>query len=430
MEQQTQTQTVDIAGRTYAVGLWWQIRSGGPVGKKVMMKAAREKAARVASVQGVDYEDFNYVALRAEQYGLGYYDGLLPAKAVSLAAALRPLEKQDAFLGVFCLDESRWWVCGILRDQVLADTDKVCDSKEKALAEADELRRQLETATGLTEVIRESPEASQAYLIPLLLPEEPLTYLPKRERDQRRMRLGIIGVILALALVCGLYWVYSGYQARQETQRNTVRLAEREAKKQDILAHPERYFHAEWRDAPYLVMAGRQCAVALSALPIAANAWKLEKAVCQPGGALRVSWTHTQGASFVALPAGARLVTPQEATESHTLPGLPGRPKPPLTPLLTKDQATAALYDLTQYTTSQLTLQWDSPEQYRLDEETTVQAPWQRGQFTLAHVPVAALLGSDLFGALGYPGAMLVSLSRKNNDVTLKGAIYAATSSR
>ncbi len=97
-------------------------------------------------------------------------------------------------------------------------------------------------------------------------------------------------------------------------------------------------------------------------------------------------------------------------------------------PLLGQGQATAALYELTQNLASQLTLSWDAPEQYRLDDVTTMVSPWRRGQFELSNIPAAALLETDLFAALGrHPGTMLASLTRKTNDLTIKGCIYALT---
>ncbi len=176
--------------------------------------------------------------------------------------------------------------------------------------------------------------------------------------------------------------------------------------------------------------AGGQCAKALMALPLAANGWRFEEAVCRPASGFTTTWAHVKGASFVALPKGAALVSPGQAASDRSLSALPGSP-PSSLPLLTRDQAAATMYDLTQSLAAQLILSWDAPEQYKIDEETTVSAPWQRGQFELTQVPVAALLEPGLFEALGrYPGTMVLSLSRKSNELTLKGCIYANTAQR
>ncbi len=240
------TRIVECAGRSYAVGLWWQIRSGGVAGKKAMLKAVQEMAARFEA------EGYSHTALRAEQYGLGRHDGGAPwpSKTLSLAAALRP--RQDAWLGIFCLDDSEnplWWVCATLRGFVVAEGDAVFDSKDKAQVAADDLRLAMDNS-GLTIVTLDSPEESWAFLRPLLEPETPLIPLFKKKRDQR---LGLlIGAIAALlALGCGgLYWLHSGYQATQKAEQRALQLAAQEAKKRDVLANPARYFKAEWLTAP------------------------------------------------------------------------------------------------------------------------------------------------------------------------------------
>lgn len=414
----------EIDGRVYAIGLWWQIRSGGSTGKKAMLKSAQDMAARFEG------EEYSHAALKAEQYGLGHFVAV-PAKTLSLAATLRP--RQDAFLGIFCLDDAYeddqvWWLYCTVRGFVLAEGDAVFDSKEKTIAAADELRSQLENV-GLSETIIDFPEETFAYLRPLLGPEVPITPLFKKKRDKR---LGVLigAVVLLVILLCGgLYWFYSGYQETQKAQARATQMAEMEAKKRDIQAHPERYFKAEWRSAPSALSAGGQCALTLTAIPIAANGWRFEEAMCRPASGLTATWAHVKGASFVSLPRGASLTSPGQATEERALAALPPRPASSQ-PLLTRDQATAALYQLTQNLAAQLVLSWEAPEQYRIDEKTTVAAPWQRGQFELTQAPMAALLEPGLFEALGsYPGLMLLSLTR-NNELSLKGYIHANTAQK
>jgi hypothetical protein len=285
--------------------------------------------------------------------------------------------------------------------------------------------RLLIEAVGLAEDVLETPEASLTYLLPLLRPETLLRPLDKTERYQRQLRLGLLVAVLVSVICLGGYLLYSSYQASQKARITAQSLAEMEARKKALLAQSESYFRKTWLDAPNFNRAGEQCAAAVLSLPLAVNAWRIEETVCRPGAFLQISWTHTKGASFVSPPGEARLVSPQQASENLPLPGLAARASSAeFSPLLTREQATAALYLITQNLGSQLSLSWDAPEQHQIEEETTITAPWQRGWFNLSNLPPATLLGPDIFEALAFPGAVLVSLTRKNNDLNIEGYIH------
>ena len=413
--------TIEISGRTYAVGLWWQPSPGGPAKKGAMLKLARETAVDPDFAS----EDYNYVALRPEQYGLGHHGHALPSKTISLAAALRPLGQEEAFLGVFCLEDSVWWVSCIIRGLVAADGDAVFKTRDEALAAASGLRRLLGEVR-LVEELRESPEAGQAFLTPLLRPEAPIRPLHEAGEQERLMRRGLLAVVLGLVFSLGVYWLYGAHQARQEAHQSAREMAAQEAQKMELLAHPERLFKKHWLDGPDFIRAGKQCAEALLSLPLSMNVWMLEEAVCRPGSSLQVSWGHRKGASFVVPPPKTGLTTPQQAMEYQTLAWLPPRSLSE-DDLLTKEEVTAVLYELTQNISSLLSLSWDPPEPYRIDDETTIYAPWARGKFELSRLPARALLGADLFGALSHPGSVLVSVTQKNNDLSIKGDIYVSS---
>lgn len=419
--------TVQIADKSYAVGLWWQVRPGGPAKKKIMLKLARETAAGFASDQ------YNCVAIRQHQYGLGAMQlrraqDIFPGNLVPLAAALRPLGNQDAFLGIFCLTEGLWWVCGIVRGIIAADGDAIFSTEEEARAAASSLRMLIEDV-GIVEVVHTSPEASREYLAPLLWPEPSLVPLHDTNRRQRLSRLGMVGVVL-LAVSAVAYWVYEEYQVREQSRLIAQQAIAKDAQRKDQLAHPERYFKKNWLSAPSILDAGKQCSELILSLPLVSNAWMLEEATCSPAENLMVTWAHAKGASFVEPPAGAEITSPQRAMERRTLPRLP--PRLSNRSLLTKNDATAVLYQITQNTGSQVTLSWEAPEQFRIDNKTSVTAPWQRGNFEFKNLPAQTALGPDLFGALSLPGVMFtsVTLHTQNSTWTIKGSIYAGISSK
>jgi hypothetical protein len=412
---------IQIVDKNYILGLWWQIPSSGLSKNKAMLELARKTAASLSEIR-----EYNYVALRtAEQYGLVHYEGELPPKTRSLAAAIRPTTKKEAFLGVFCLDDS-WWVCGKLFGMVMSDGDAVFDTKEEAQEHISKMVRPFIGDVELAEVVCNTTEESMSYLTPILWAERPLRPLYGASRDENILRRGVIGALLLLVFFISVFWVFGEFRDRQLAKLARLTSAEREAKKQDILAHPERYFRKVWLDAPTFITAGKQCSQALLNLPTTVNVWMLEEAVCAPGRSLQKSWTHRKGASFVALPAETSLQSPQQAWGEQSLPELPTRPATAdRAALMTREKATAALYELTQNLSCYLELNWEPPEVHVIDEETTVVAPWQRGQFDISQLPALSLLETDLYGALSYPGSLLASLLWRNGDLTLRGYIYA-----
>jgi len=412
---------IQIEDSSYAVGLWWQIPDVH-VSKRKMLKLARAMAME----KHIAKSKYNFVAIQPDQYGLARHDDPLPTKTISLAAALQPRIKHDAYLGIFCLGESLWWVCCKLHGMTAADGDVICQSKTEALKVADDQRKFMGDH-GHEEVLHDTPAASLAYLQPLLWTPTPLRPLHAQSHHERLILRGLIGSVGVLLFCLVSSCIYGQYQARQQASQIARRSALKEAQKREYLAHPEQFFRKTWLDAPDVVSAGIQCTNAILSLPVSTNVWMLEEAVCSPGGSVRVSWAHRKGASFVALPAGAKLISPQEAVENRPLPGLPAAHPHSAnrSSLMSKEEATSALYEITQNIRGHLSLVWDPPEQYKVDEETIISAPWQRGRFDISQLPAVSFLGPDLFGALNHQGAGLMSLTRKNKDLTIKGYIYA-----
>jgi len=417
--------TIEIDDRTYALGLLWFLPSDSNLSKRAMLKRAQAAATH----ENYESEQFNFVSLRTDQYGLGRYDDRLPPKTVSLASAFKPQIKTEAFLGVFCFGENLWWVCCQLRNKILAIGDIVCDSKEDAFKAASDLRHYIEKP-GYEEIAKESKEDSLEYLWPYLMPDTPLRPLFESSEQERLIIKGALGAALLVVFCFGVSWISGIYKTRQEARLTAQMLAQKKASRKEYLAHPELHFKKYWLEAPEIIPAGLQCSKAFMSLPVSVNTWMLEESVCSPGGSINITWSHRKGASFVSLPSGSHLTTPQQASEIRTLPKLSNRPSPSPTdplPLLTKDQVTALLYELSQNVGCYLSLSWDPPEELQVDDETTITAPWQRGVFDLSQLSTVILLGPDLFGALSYPGSVLASLTMKNDELSVRGYIYATS---
>lgn len=407
---------IDINGQKFALGLWWQSHPGGPAKGRALLKDAQEQA------RTIEGESFTHVALRPEQYGLGDFpDGFLPKKTIPLAAALRPQGQGDLFLGVFRLGENLWWLCGLLRGQVLPEGDAVFASREEALQGAADLRANLDLPGNMTftEVTLEDAAEARAYLAAHLGPERPLVSLYRRDGATLHLAARVaLGAVLALSLAGWGYGQYQATQAQPTVQRG------------EVLAHPERYFKSEWLSAPTVAAAGAQCAKALGALPLSAQGWQLESATCRPGQGLTSAWRHGGFTSFSHLPEGLTL---EGLTRTEAQKGRMARPLPRLAArpngsgdLLRRSEAVPLLFDLTQILRVGLNIPWDDPEKCQLDAKTSISAPWVRGAFDFSPVPWAAVNDGSLFQYLDkFPGLALTEMGLANGTLTIKGYIYA-----
>ena len=236
------------------------------------------------------------------------------------------------------------------------------------------------------------------------------------------MRRKLIG--LALLLLCALaaWKLYSLFQEREmEVARRNMRLAA-EQNKQNILEHPEAYFQRAWQDAPSPFSAGGQCMSIMLDQALVSGGWMLAGMSCLPGTSLTLTFDHSRGASFTELPTKTRLISPKSAQGVLPLRSLP---KNPLSGLLSRDSAGAALYQLVQTLNANLEkLSWEAPEQTRRDG-TLIFAPWQRGQFTLSGAPAQSFLDLSIFRFLSLPGLIVSEIAWSKNGWNIQGVIYA-----
>jgi len=228
-------------------------------------------------------------------------------------------------------------------------------------------------------------------------------------------------------LLLGSYGIklFLAHQAGKNAMEATrVAMVNKEQRRQELLAHPERHFPQPWTTAPEMHELVSRGIKALLTLPIAASGWVLERAVFD-GEAVIVTWGHKPGADYVHLPLSARIETPQKAVSRLPIPKRRGQQTS--SPLLSQEQCTRLLYQGTQLMGARLRLVYNPPEKKRVDNVEII-APWARAQWELSDVPAAMLNDAalpELFTHI--PGIMLETISMDKNVWTIKGAVYVAT---
>lgn len=406
---------LSLFGKQYAVGLWWQIRPGGPATRKNMLVLARQTAQEFTA------DAFNCVAVRPTQYGLAHWEK--PVRNVlSLAAALRPLES-DSFIGLFQLEQGLWWVCAVSKGVIGAEGDVYFDDKQSALAHLDELKGLYRQAS---ETVCESPEASQEYLAKTLRPDTVLTELVPGNTTKRRAITKIaVAVTVIAALVGAVQW--SQYREDQAELQTAMRAkAAADHYKREIARHPERFFPVSWLDASPMA-AGKQCLQAILEEPLVESGWSLDTIRCVPGQSIEVTRQHNKLAPYTdyysQLAQYKTVLTPQQVTITKKLGGLPRRDENQ--PLLDWGSLAAGVYQLTQNSSSNLqSLSWLPPGTKHKDGVQLI-APWQSGKFEISDVPSPFIHDLNFFSWLDLPGLKITAIIWQNRKWTIQGEVYA-----
>jgi hypothetical protein len=409
---------VTLGNTLYAVGLLWQIHKG-PGGRKILLRQAREVANEFGA------EKYNCVALRTQQYGIGQSKLPLP-RAYPLASSLR-LPRQDSFIGAFHFDDF-WWVCGISGGIIAADGDVHCSTREEAETAAKDVRN----IFGEGEIIFfETPEESTAFLLPLLTPEkrlEPLV-LGDVQKQALQKRFGLIAV--AAFVLVGGWWAVTAYLDQEAASQVRTLVQSKEEALADIKAHPERHFGMGWQTAPAASNAGGQCMEAMLAVSLAVQGWSLEEIICVPGSSVTVSRLHNTGADYTNLPLGMKIITPKNARSTAPLSALPKQTPLAHTDLLSRDQTTAVIYQITQKLRANLEiLAWDQPEKIEENGEILAVAPWQKAKILVSALPHEYVVSGKIFAVLGIPGLSITGVDylHNSNIWKIQGVIYAKTS--
>ncbi|WMW66360.1 type 4b pilus protein PilO2 [Nitratidesulfovibrio liaohensis] len=410
---------LDLNGRTYAAGLWWQVAE--QPGPRKLLRAAR------ATAESTPDDGYDCVVLLPRQFGLGQCPDK-PA-AHSLAASMRP--PTASYLGVFRLqeevgDDGLWWVFAVRNGLISAEGDRLCQTRAEAISHANSLKDlggpfdREETFPGMAE----SLSAISGYLAPRRglfdrgHPVCPLNDDARRAR-QRRMTLVFLGCLALLSFGVN-HWLDAREAARQRQAVQAAAKA-REAARREAVANAARHFARTWLAEALPVPRTAQCITPMLQLPTVASGWRLDAATCGDD-ALVVTWAHQPGASYTTPPSGARVDT-RSATSRVALPGVSGSVQD--SALMDVPAVTSRLYQLTQDVAAKLRLTWDQPAKKKV-EGVEVVAPWVRGEWELANVPAATLADLSLARELQtLPGLVLASIEYRGGLWTIKGVVHA-----
>lgn len=419
---------VQLHDKPYAVGFWWQIRSGSAqqtyflelFNNKALLREARSRAD---DLKARNQEELNCVVLRPDQFGLGHCDLPNIPRVPSLAASLHPpIQAVQSFLGIFHLQEG-WWVCGRSRGLISANGDGLFETEQEARNEARELRNYFDAACETVCCL--TPEESDVYLLSHVQDEAAVCPLYPDTRHNKKWLWAGMGV---LCLGLCLFGVKQFWDARmQETAIHSARqlMQGKDAHRREILADPGRHFEKGWLKTPPVTAVRDVCLPELLKVPLSGNGWALESASCRPAGAtgLTLNWGHRPGAAYTRLPIGARLTSTRAAETRRKLTPLKVRGTD--APLMRQEDITARLYEYTRQISCRLKINWTRPEQKTVDE-VEVTAPWVRGTWQMEAVPAGMLISGDIFLLLSMPGLTVTDIVFEKNW-TLKGVVYATS---
>ena len=414
---------VVINKRRWAVGLQW------------FMGNAKQTAPDLRRAAGKLDHSLDMVAYRQRQYGFAASGGAVRdwLGVRALAAAVRVTS--PSFLGLFCLADENgefWWVFAISQSLIVGMGDQVFQKRAEAEEWIQSLKGLLDSDFAETATCATLDE-SLRWLTPLIS-TSPFSRLrsrngylqPLQPMPGQRRKLAALGGLAAMLLLGGYgIKLFLAHQAGKKAMEATrVAMVNKEQRRQELLAHPERHFPQPWTTAPEMHELVSRGIKALLTLPIAASGWVLERAVFD-GEAVIVTWGHKPGADYMHLPLSARIETPQKAISRLPIPKRRGQQTS--SPLLSQEQCTRLLYQGTQLMGARLRLVYNPPEKKSVDNVEII-APWARAQWELSDVPAAMLNDAalpELFTHI--PGIMLETISMDKNVWTIKGAVYVAT---
>lgn len=414
---------VIINNRAWAVGLDWS-------------STRTEKLSRLQLLETAQKIDpsFDIMAVQRRLYGFGSSEGR-PGDWKNVRSLAAFLELPPASLGLFALEDVQgeivWWVLCRQNGQNVGQGDAVYATRQEAEIELKSLNELLDPT--ITDVdIFDDPVRSAAWLSPLLHigPSALLhrrgclrSLLPK----ERKFPWRSLAAGLALTCVSGLALdVWMTRQAEQ-VSREAAYLARvnKEQRRQDLAAHPEKHFQQTWTDAPLAIDVAVPCVSSLLELPTVVNGWLLSEATCTRRG-VTTTWAHQPQGDFINLPFEGTLKTPQVAVSQKKLPAKPhpriGQKYPNLMP---QSSVSQHLYHITQQVGAKLRLSFQ-PAEKRSVQNVELTAPWLKGNWEMSFVPESLLHSDVLWNAFSsLPGLTLEKIGFKNESWTIQGHVYA-----
>lgn len=415
---------VIINKRPYAVGLQWLSTTG-----KTRKRSMGELLKDATSLN----PQLDLVAFRPSQHGFGSSGGNagLWLKTSPLVAALRI--PSISFIGMFLLEdvngEQFWWVHASRQKLITAQGDNLFATREEAynhVLGVQDLLGEFDQAISYDSVVD-----STNWLSPLLKSEIIPAFSrgrlrPLRSHANQRKKLVafLVGVGVVMAVSYGLREFLAHRAGQQAMDMARLALIDKEKHRKELLAHAARYFPTPWVGVLSVREIMSTCLPQMLNLPVAANGWTSDSAVCD-GRTVKTTWMHHPGASYINLPHKGRLLTPQKAESSQLLKARSNVDSNPQWVLLRREEMSRLLYEITQTLGLKLKLSFEPPAK-RVVDEVELLAPWVRGSFELSGLPAAFVVESEpVADMLSLQGLVLEQVRFSGTIWTFKGSVYA-----
>lgn len=199
-----------------------------------------------------------------------------------------------------------------------------------------------------------------------------------------------------------------------------------EAKINDIYANTHKYFKMAWQDKNFPIDTYNKCKTPMLALPIVVNGWSLDKAICS--NELSSYWKHNPQANYIDLPYDGTLQqNPKEVLAKHPIDDVMLVQKDvDYTKLLTKDDSSKIMYQLTQNMAANLTLSFEKQEVREFkDLKISILAPWTKAKFEWKSIPSSLILNNSLFASLNtIPSLSITRIEYSNEQWSIIGEFY------
>ena len=372
---------VVINGRSYAVGLQWALLKPSVTREEVIQRAETSSPP------------CDLIVMLKQQYGMGCSEGQAWKRTCSLAASLVQGIPSDTVY-VFTLNDadtaqSFWWVIGIRKGMISAQSDRYFDE----LAQANALAVSLQESLGVSQLDSFTLDKSISVLsehLGVLKQKrfgDSAALTPLRETGKIKLLKAAIGA----GVLVFFWWAGSAvleYKATRDAMEQARILTQNKEKRaRELAANPERYFSNGWMKAPLPSSFFRQSVPEMFHFPLAANGWRLAGLSCS-GNALTAAWEQTPLSDYMYLPFNATLDSknPKRAFSTRQLPPFPDGQRT-LSELLTQEEAQRRLFAFTQRFRLHLKkLSFDKRERNSIERIELV-CPWVKGAWEITDVP-------------------------------------------
>ena len=374
-------------------------------------------------------DTFDVLTWNKEQFGYALTEK--NEKFLSAKSLANLIKINTSYIGVFTLidieNKEFFWIFATHNGKILGSGDTICKTQE-------EIEETIKTITDFSPIpinpiyfktVDESITFIKANITSSKFSNtiKPL-YKSKQKAKQNRNIM-----LIALVLICASYGVIKYLDIKNIQELKEAALFSKqttENKIKNIYANTHKYFPMEWKQNYFPLDIYSVCKPALFSLPINVNGWALEKAICTPKE-VNSYWKHQNQASFVDLPFNGELTKPKEVFSRHEIANIKNTQNSiEHTALLTQEEVSKLLYQITQNMGSSLSLSFSKSAVKEFEElKISITAPFKKGKFEWKSVPSNLILNSSLFEALNaIPSLVIKQIEYNNGQWSIKGDLY------